>query len=49
MHAKDLIGYPVGQIVGRLNKVRPSRDLVLEMVEEWIDTTEKLGAMLADD
>jgi NAD(P)H-dependent flavin oxidoreductase YrpB (nitropropane dioxygenase family) len=49
VHAKPLIGYPVGQIVGRMNKVRPSRDLVLEMVEEWIDTTEKLGAILADD
>ena len=32
-----------------MNKVRPSRDLVLEMVEEWIETTEKLSAMLADD
>jgi NAD(P)H-dependent flavin oxidoreductase YrpB (nitropropane dioxygenase family) len=47
-HTKELIGYPVGQIVGRMNKVRPSRDLVLEMVEEWIETTEKLGAMLGD-
>ncbi len=26
-----------------MNKVRPSRDLVLEMVEEWIETTEKLS------
>jgi len=48
-HAKDLIGFPVGQIVGRMNKVRPSRDLVLEMVEEWIETTERLSAMLGDD
>ena len=47
--AKELIGFPVGQIVGRMNKVRPSRDLVLEMVEEWIETTERLGAMLDDE
>ena len=45
-HAKELIGYPVGQIVGRMNRVRPSRDLVLEMVEEWIETTERLSALL---
>ena len=48
-HAKELIGYPVGQIVGRMNKVRPSRDLVLEMVEEWIETTERLSAMLGPE
>mgnify|MGYP003119065502 CR=1 FL=1 len=48
-HAKELIGYPVGQIVGRMNKVRPSKDLVLEMVEEWIETTDKLSSLLADD
>jgi NAD(P)H-dependent flavin oxidoreductase YrpB (nitropropane dioxygenase family) len=48
-HTKELIGYPVGQIVGRMNKVRPSRDLVLEMVEEWIETTEKMSAMLGGD
>jgi NAD(P)H-dependent flavin oxidoreductase YrpB (nitropropane dioxygenase family) len=48
-HTRELIGFPVGQIVGRMNKVRPSRDLVLEMVEEWIETTEKLSAMLGDE
>ena len=46
---RDLIGFPVGQIVGRMNKVRPSKDLVLEMVEEWIDTTERLSGLLVDD
>jgi NAD(P)H-dependent flavin oxidoreductase YrpB (nitropropane dioxygenase family) len=46
---RELIGYPVGQIVGRMNKVRPSKDLVLEMVEEWIETTERLNHLLADD
>jgi NAD(P)H-dependent flavin oxidoreductase YrpB (nitropropane dioxygenase family) len=45
-HARDLIGFPVGQIVGRLDKVRPARDVVLEMVEEWIETTERTSAML---
>jgi len=48
-HAKELIGFPVGQIVGRLDKVRPSRDVVLQMVEEFVDTTERMSAMLSDD
>jgi NAD(P)H-dependent flavin oxidoreductase YrpB (nitropropane dioxygenase family) len=45
---RELIGFPVGQIVGRMNKVRPSRDLVLEMVEEWIETTERLSSLLGE-
>ena len=47
--SRALIGFPVGQIVGRMNKVRPSRDLVLEMVEEWIETTQRLQSLLGDD
>ena len=42
---KELIGYPVGQIVGRLNKVRPTKDVMREMVEEWIETTQSMSAM----
>jgi NAD(P)H-dependent flavin oxidoreductase YrpB (nitropropane dioxygenase family) len=38
----------VGQIVGRLNKVRPTKDVVREMVEEWIDTTERMASILSD-
>ena len=45
---KELIGFPVGQIVGRLNKVRPSKDVVLEKVEEWIETTERMASILKD-
>ena len=47
--SRELVGFPVGQIVGRMNKVRPSRDLIMEMVEEWIDTTERLQSLLGDD
>jgi NAD(P)H-dependent flavin oxidoreductase YrpB (nitropropane dioxygenase family) len=45
---KELTGFPVGQIVGRLNEVRPTRDVVYEMVEEWIETTQKLARYLDD-
>ena len=33
---------PVGQIVGRMNEVRPVRDVMFELVEEYIDTVERL-------
>jgi NAD(P)H-dependent flavin oxidoreductase YrpB (nitropropane dioxygenase family) len=43
---KELTGFPVGQIVGRLNDVRPTKDVIFEMVEEWISTTERLNTLL---
>jgi NAD(P)H-dependent flavin oxidoreductase YrpB (nitropropane dioxygenase family) len=47
-HTKELSGFPVGQIVGRMNEVRPTQEVMFELVEEWIATTEKLAAMLDD-
>jgi NAD(P)H-dependent flavin oxidoreductase YrpB (nitropropane dioxygenase family) len=43
--SKDM-GAPVGQIVGRMNAVRRSRDVIAEMVEEWLATTERMAAVL---
>ncbi len=34
---------PVGQIVSRMNEVRSTKEVVLEMVEEYIDTTQKMA------
>lgn len=45
----DLSGFPVGQIVGRMNRVRPVKDVMLDLVEEWIEATERLCSMLHDD
>jgi NAD(P)H-dependent flavin oxidoreductase YrpB (nitropropane dioxygenase family) len=45
---KELSGFPVGQIVGRMNKVRPTQEVILEMVEEWIATTERLSGLIDD-
>jgi NAD(P)H-dependent flavin oxidoreductase YrpB (nitropropane dioxygenase family) len=39
---KDLAFAPVGQIVGRMNAVRPVRDVMYELVEEYIETVERL-------
>jgi NAD(P)H-dependent flavin oxidoreductase YrpB (nitropropane dioxygenase family) len=45
---RALVGMPVGQIVSRMNSVRTSKQVVFEMVEEYIDTTQKLAADLED-
>lgn len=41
--AGELLGTPVGQIVGRMKAVRSSRDVIYSMVEEYVDVVEKLG------
>ena len=46
VHSKDFAGHPAGQILGSVDRVRPARDVVLSMVEEWIDTTQKLAALM---
>jgi NAD(P)H-dependent flavin oxidoreductase YrpB (nitropropane dioxygenase family) len=43
--ANALITYFVGQVVGSLNTVRPARRVVLDMVEEYIEVMERLGAL----
>ncbi len=43
---EDLAFAPVGQIVGRMNEVRPVRDVMFQLVEEYIEATERLAAGL---
>ena len=45
---KALSGSPVGQIVGNMNAVRSTREVVFDIVEEWIAVTEAQAARLAD-
>jgi NAD(P)H-dependent flavin oxidoreductase YrpB (nitropropane dioxygenase family) len=42
----ELFVTPVGQIVGRMNKVEPVRDVMFRLVEEYIATVEGLGQAL---
>jgi NAD(P)H-dependent flavin oxidoreductase YrpB (nitropropane dioxygenase family) len=44
--AEQLAGYFVGQVVGQMNQVRPARQVVLDMVEEFIDAVQHLDALL---
>jgi NAD(P)H-dependent flavin oxidoreductase YrpB (nitropropane dioxygenase family) len=45
---KELSGFPVGQIVGSMNRVRPVKDVMYDLVEEWVETTQRLGQLLDD-
>src|SRR5437016_4519680 len=45
---RELLGMPVGQIVSRMNKVRTAKEIIFEMIEEYIDVTERLNRELAD-
>jgi NAD(P)H-dependent flavin oxidoreductase YrpB (nitropropane dioxygenase family) len=46
--SKDFAGHPGGQVLGRIDRVRPAKEVVLDMVEEWIATTERLHGMLEE-
>jgi NAD(P)H-dependent flavin oxidoreductase YrpB (nitropropane dioxygenase family) len=45
--AKDLLGSPVGQVVGRMKAVRPTREVIYEMVNEYVDTMSKMTEALS--
>ncbi|GLY71810.1 NAD(P)H-dependent flavin oxidoreductase [Actinoallomurus iriomotensis] len=40
--ARQLVNYFVGQVVGRMNTVRPARQVVYDMIEEFGDALERL-------
>ena len=44
--AEQLVNYFVGQIVGSMNQVKSARQVVMEMVEEYVDTMERLNAQM---
>jgi NAD(P)H-dependent flavin oxidoreductase YrpB (nitropropane dioxygenase family) len=41
----ELVTYPVGQIVGSMNQVKPAAKVILEMIEEYIEAIERLNAI----
>jgi len=46
---KELSGFPVGQIVGSMNRVRPTKDVMLDLVEGWIDATQRVASLLDEE
>jgi NAD(P)H-dependent flavin oxidoreductase YrpB (nitropropane dioxygenase family) len=41
----ELMGMPVGQIVGSMTEVRPVREVIYRLVEEYAAAVERLGAI----
>jgi len=39
---------PVGQVVGQMNQVRSSREVIQQLVEEYVDTLERLNALMPE-
>jgi NAD(P)H-dependent flavin oxidoreductase YrpB (nitropropane dioxygenase family) len=46
--ARELVGIPVGQIVGRMNEVRPTREVIYDLVSEFVDTVQRLEGLLGE-
>ncbi len=47
-HRKDLAFAPVGQIVGSMNAVRPVRDVMYQLVDEYLDSVNVLKTTLGE-
>jgi len=47
--AAELTVTPVGQIVGRMNQLRPARQVVSDMVDEYIDAVERMVRMMREN
>ena len=46
--AQQLVNYFVGQIVGQMNQVKPAKQVVYEMVEEFIEAAERVSGLLTE-
>jgi NAD(P)H-dependent flavin oxidoreductase YrpB (nitropropane dioxygenase family) len=46
--AQQLANYFVGQVVGQLDRVRPAGQVVLDMVEEYLEVAEGFVRQMAD-
>lgn len=46
--ARKLINYPVGQVVGSLNEVKPARQVVFDMVEEYLTVAQNFADALSE-
>lgn len=47
--AKDVLFNPVGQIVGQMNRVRPVRDVIYDLVQEYLDAVDRLQRLAPAD
>jgi hypothetical protein len=43
--AGELLGTPIGQVVGRLNEIRSTRDVMFRLVEEYEEAVARLTGL----
>ena len=43
--ARELVGTPIGQIVGEMNEVRPVREVMAGLVRGFEDTVDRLDQL----
>lgn len=48
-HAADYMSYPVGQIVGDMRHETSVRQIVYDMLNEFIESTERLSALVSEE
>ena len=46
--AAELETPSVGQIVGRMNQLRPARQVLSDMVDEYLDTVERMAGLMKE-
>ena len=46
--AKKVMFNPVGQIVGRMNTVRPVKEVIYQLVEEYLEAVERIQRLSAN-
>jgi NAD(P)H-dependent flavin oxidoreductase YrpB (nitropropane dioxygenase family) len=46
--AAELATFPAGQIIGTMNQVKPAKQVVFEMIEEYVEAMERLGRITQD-
>jgi len=47
--AQQLVNYFVGQVVGMMNSIKPAKQVVYDMIEEFADSVERLAAVASTD
>jgi NAD(P)H-dependent flavin oxidoreductase YrpB (nitropropane dioxygenase family) len=46
--AKELLGTAIGQIAGRIDRVRSARDVLYDMTQEYVETIERLKRLMPE-
>jgi NAD(P)H-dependent flavin oxidoreductase YrpB (nitropropane dioxygenase family) len=44
--AQELLGMPVGQVVGRMKEEKSSAEVIYEFIDEFVESVERLNGML---